>query len=144
MVSWLYRLGLVPFWLCSLAPPGGSGWLLRPKRSASTVTGFLATQITHSQVQTTRDRVACKTLIGVLLGVLVAFKVCSCCFSAAANLFWESSAPSGWSGVEVVGVVVCVWASGRRPRGWGPLRARGRSPLRRSGSKPSLFRFISE
>lgn len=53
IVSWLYRLGLVPLWLCSLAPPGGSDWLLRPERSASTVTGFLATQITRSQVQTT-------------------------------------------------------------------------------------------
>jgi hypothetical protein len=30
--------------LGSLAPPCGSGWLLRPVRSASTAKGFLATQ----------------------------------------------------------------------------------------------------
>lgn len=43
--EWLNnRLGLAPLWLCSVAPPCGSGWLLRPERSASTVTGFLATQ----------------------------------------------------------------------------------------------------
>lgn len=41
-----YRLGLVPFWLCSLAPPVGSGGLLHPNRSGSTNSGFLATQIT--------------------------------------------------------------------------------------------------
>lgn len=53
MVSGLYLLGLVPLWPCSLAPPGGSDWLLRPERSASTVPGFLATEISCAQIQTT-------------------------------------------------------------------------------------------
>lgn len=59
---------------------------------------------------------------------------------SAAYLFWEWSA----SGVDNVCVVVFVFWSGRRPRGCRPGSVRGRSVPRRSGSKPSLFRFISE
>lgn len=43
-----HLLGLVPLWLCSLAPPSGSDWLLHSECSASTGAGFLAT---HTIVQ---------------------------------------------------------------------------------------------
>ena len=146
---------LLPFRSCSIVAlvAGSTRWLrlvTAPYTLSFHCPGFPSnTDYPHLKSRPL-DRIAFKTLIGELLRVWVAFTVCSCgarcrpCVCSAADLFWESSAPSGGSGVQEVCVVVLGWGSGRRPRGWGPLRARGRSPLRRSGSKPSLFIFISE
>lgn len=151
----LHRLGLGPLWLCSLPPPGGSGWLLLPGRSAaSSAPGFLATQASCSQIRAAKLALHAKQRQGVFPGVLTAFQRASHCFPAdcqprscarrCSNLLWESSPPSWRSGVEELCAVAFEFCSGRRPRGWGPQRARGLSPLKRSGSRPSLFRLISE
>lgn len=58
----------------------------------------------------TGDRVACKTLIGVLLGVLVSFKDCPCCFCRPTTLYMFSSTP-------VLGVFSSIWLVWR----WGGL-----------------------
>lgn len=87
----LHRLGLGPLWLCSLPPPGGSGWLLLPGRSAaSSAPGFLATQTSRSQKTGSKVGAACKAAAEFSQECSLLFKEPPCCFPADCQPGWRA------------------------------------------------------